>query len=184
MICIALFVGFLGTLSAQPVNPQQGSTTQSSPAVPSGTSNAAQDKVPREQSGNTVQAEAEAALMLRVRRDDDEDLIFQFDDLICDAPAIEEELKKQISKHGGRAVLAIFDDSVTCSDYKIVLDLATRVGFQKFASFVTWKKSGNVSEVFLSRHDGEYVEVTYGQEQPVPSKRKQLMKVLAHMRPL
>jgi hypothetical protein len=68
-----------------------------------------------------------------------------------------------------RQIVVILEDSVLMSDFKEVPFMAIDAGFRDVRVFLTWKKSGKMAEVILSRKTDDLSEFLFG---PVRKKTK------------
>ncbi len=72
-----------------------------------------------------------------------------------------------------RQIVVILEDSVLMSDFKEVPFLAIDAGFRDVRVFLTWKKTGKMAEVILSRKSDDLAEFLFG---PVRKKTKDPQK--------
>jgi len=68
-----------------------------------------------------------------------------------------------------RQIAVILEDSVLMSDFKYVPYMAIEAGFRDVRVFLTWKKTGKMAEVILSRKTDDLAEFLFG---PVRKKTK------------
>ncbi len=106
-------------------------------------------------------------------------LVFEIDDQVYTRDELNFELGEMALDGKNRLVIVLIEDSVLLTDLKEVPTMALNAGFRKISVFLIWKKTGGMAEMFLVRHDDNFVETLFGPVHHATNKPKKLKKLAA-----